>query len=124
MKKAWIQGIDFDPSGKKIASIDEAGVMLISDVDVSTKNSDFKSQKTGGWRNRCKWNPSETDSLVAFTSEIGKLTLINTETKKNLLQNTEIKFNNPKSSGCNCHFYLFLIFPLIRYILDRMVKQF
>ena len=78
--------MDFDSTGNRFATIDEAGVKLVSDVTEGTKNL-FYRKGVGGWCNRCKWNPIFEDPVVAFSSGRGFLEFYDIE--KNELLNKE-----------------------------------
>ena len=73
--------MDFDPTGNRLATIDEAGVKLVSDVTEGTKILFYHKEDkgVGSWRNRCKLNPIFEDPIVAFSSGSGFLELYDIE---------------------------------------------
>ena len=107
MCKAWIQGIDFDSAGNKIASIDEAGRMLACDVIEGTKTY-FDNTGRGYGQNRCKWKPIFGDTIVAFTSGKGSLELYNIE-KNERLNKKDIELE----SGSGCKLVSWFVFNIV-----------
>jgi len=87
-QKSYLADLDFDPEGKRAATIDAAGACSISDVDSGdylchTKTSDpDEDENDEGNFNQCKWSPLSSEQLVYLHYGGQFLNIFDVEKKK------------------------------------------
>jgi len=81
---------DFDSEGKKIATLDEAGVCLISDVNSDSPLYCLKVGQSGNY-NKCRWNP--ISPLLALSFDETRFNLVDTE-KQQIMHIHHLKLHN------------------------------